>query len=235
MTSKTKFKIVIDVAMSIVLFICMSYQFTGQTNHEIAGAVMLVLFILHHILNIRWFQGLVKEKRSSGKCNYGRGFLNVIDFALLVTMLLLMISGIRMSRTVFAFVKLEFIGLGMARNLHMLSSHLGFLLMGIHIGLHFGMIKNMIRKMLKIRNDNVARTWILRGIDFVLSMYGLYAFWKRNFLSYITLEMQFAFFDYAEPVAFYLIDLLAVMILMGSIGYYIHRFLSSKVEAMKGR
>lgn len=130
MNTKTKIKVLVDIAMSMVLFICMSYQFIGQENHEIAGAVMLILFILHHILNVRWFMGLTK-----GKYGLQRIFLTIIDFSVLLTMLLLMISGIRMSRMVFAFINIEFIGMGTARIIHMVTSYLGFLLMGIHIGL----------------------------------------------------------------------------------------------------
>lgn len=174
MNFKTKIKVFIDIAMSIVLFICMSYQFVGQENHEISGAVMLVLFILHHILNIRWFKGLLK-----GKYSPGRIFLTVIDFAMLATMLLVMLSGIRMSRTVFAFLDLKFMGMETARSLHMIMSYLGFLL-------------------------------------------------KRNFLSYITLQIHFVFFDYTEPVIFYVLDLMAIMMLMGSVGYYVQKLLTTK-------
>lgn len=118
-----------------------------------------------------------------------------------------------------------------ARNIHMVASYLGFLLMGVHIGLHFGMMQNMMRKMFKITNRNTTRTWILRGIDAVIVVYGVYALLQRNFLSYITLKMQFVFFDYSEPVIFYVIDLTAIMILMGSVGYYIQKLLTSKRKA----
>lgn len=223
MNLKMKFKILVDIAMSIVLFLCMSYQFIGQENHEIAGAVMLVLFILHHILNIRWFGGIAKGKYSSRRI-----FLTGVDFVMLVTMLLLMISGIRMSRTVFAFLDLKFIDMETARSIHMVTSYLGFLLMGIHIGLHFGMIQGMMRKLFRIQDKNIIRTWILRGIDMALVIYGLYALVKRQFLSYITLQMHFVFFDYTEPIIFYLIDLMAIMILMGSFGYYTQKLLTMK-------
>lgn len=228
MKFKTKMKVLVDIAMSVILFICMSYQFIGQENHEIAGTVLFVLFILHHILNIRWFMGLTK-----GKYGAQRVFLTIVDFSVLITMLLVMISGIRMSRTVFVFLNLKFIGMETARSIHMVASYLGYLLMGMHIGMHFGMIQNMMRKMFKIQNKNRVRTWILRGIDFALIVYGLYALWKRNFVSYITLKMHFVFFDYTEPVIFYLIDLMAIMILMGSLGYYTQKFLSSKRKEKK--
>lgn len=220
---KAKCKMLIDIAMSVALFLCMSYQFIGQEKHEIAGALLLGLFILHHVLNRNWFRMLTK-----GKYSAQRIFLTGIDFAVLVTMLLVMISGIRMSRTVFAFLDLKFLSMQTARSLHMVCSYLGFLLMGMHIGIHFGMIQNMMRKVFKIHSKNSYRTWILRAVDFLLVLYGIYALGRRHFLSYITLKMHFVYFDYAEPVIYYLLDLMAIMILMGSIGYYIQKGLLKK-------
>lgn len=46
---------------------------------------------------------------------------------------------------------------------------------------------------------------------------------KRNFISYITLQMHFVFFDYEEPVIFYELDLLAITILMIFAGYYLQK------------
>ena len=34
----------------------MGYQFWGETAHEWAGTLMLLLFIAHHILNAGWYK-----------------------------------------------------------------------------------------------------------------------------------------------------------------------------------
>lgn len=217
MNFKSKVKMVIDIAMSIVLFVLMSFQFTGQKNHEIAGAVMLILFLFHNFINYKWYLTLGK-----GKYPIQRKLLVVTDIILLINMIALMVSGIGMSSYVFRFLDFD-MSKYLARNIHMVSSHLGFLLMGFHIGLHYGMILGMFRKVFHITKKNNKRTWILRSIAVVISLYGVYALIKRNFISYITLQVKFAFFDYEELVFFYEWDLFAITILMIFIGYYLQK------------
>lgn len=185
--------------MSVVLFVLMSYQHTGQKNHEIFGAIMLVLFILHHILNYKWFKNLGK-----GKYSPQRLLLTVTDCLMLVVMLLLMISGIGMSRYVFRFLNFD-MSMSLARNMHMVASYLSFLIMGFHIGQHFGMILGRLRKF------NI-KPWILQIIAAITAIYGLVALVKRNFLSYITLRMHFVNFNYEEPIIYYELDLFSILI-----------------------
>lgn len=55
MKTKMKIKILIDFLMTISLLFLMAYQITGQNLHEWLGAGMLVLFIIHNILNLKWY------------------------------------------------------------------------------------------------------------------------------------------------------------------------------------
>ena len=51
MKTLAKVKIAVDVLMTLLLLFLMGYQFWGDTAHEWAGAIMFILFIVHHILN----------------------------------------------------------------------------------------------------------------------------------------------------------------------------------------
>ena len=62
MKAKMKIKRGIDFLMTVLLLLLMSYQITGQKLHEWFGTGMLVLFLLHNILNIRWYGSLFKGK-----------------------------------------------------------------------------------------------------------------------------------------------------------------------------
>lgn len=57
---KLKIKMGIDFLMTALLLCLMAYQVTGQKLHEWFGTGMLVLFLLHNILNIRWYGSLFK-------------------------------------------------------------------------------------------------------------------------------------------------------------------------------
>lgn len=228
MNLKLKIKISIDILMSIVLFVLMSYQFTEQKKHEIAGAIMLVLFIFHHALNYKWFTSLGK-----GKYSKIRILTLVVDILLFVGMISLMLSGIGMSRYVFRFLDFD-MSQNIARSTHMVASYGSFLLMSIHIGLHYNMILLMIHKIFGITKPNRVRTVIYTGFIGGISIYAIYALIKRKFILYITLQMHFVFFDYDEPIIFYEIDLLTITLLMVFVGYYLQRLLSNNSIKSKG-
>lgn len=219
MSNKMKIKMTLDICMTILMFGAMSYQYFGDKNHELIGTALFVLFIGHHLLNRNWYKNIGK-----GKYTLPRMLQSVIDLLLLLDMIGSMISGIGLSRYVFRFLNVD-MSASFARNLHMVTSHGMFLLMGMHIGLHYGMIMGMMRKVLGIQKENLMRVWILRSLAVLISGYGVYALQKRSFLSYLTLKVHFAFFDFEEPMIFYELDLLAMTILMAFIGYYLQKIM----------
>ena len=67
MKTRQVIKIGIDISMTVLLFILMAFHYVGLQWHEVTGAVMLVLLILHHILNGYWYRALGNGKYSSGR------------------------------------------------------------------------------------------------------------------------------------------------------------------------
>lgn len=227
MKAKQILKIVIDICMTVLLFVLMAFHYVGLQWHEITGAVMLVLFILHHILNGNWYRTLGK-----GKYRSGRVFLTVVDAVLLVDMILLMFSGIAMSRYVFRFLDIP-VSKAWARGMHMTASYAGFLLMGFHIGLHYGMFMGMVKKACSITGTGGRSakrcTWILRIVAVLIAAYGVYALYTRKFIDYIFQKVMFAFFDFDEPVISFVLDYAAIMGLMIFLSYYFQKFLQRKL------
>ena len=140
MKPKAKLKFGIDILMTLMLLFLMGYQFWGDVAHEWAGAGMLALFMIHHLLNVGWHKNVLR-----GKYNPSRILMLIINILLFADMLGLMISGILLSNHVFAFLGIHG-SLSFARLLHMASAYWGFVLMSLHLGLHWGMILGMIRR-----------------------------------------------------------------------------------------
>lgn len=69
----------------------------------------------------------------------------VTDFAVLISMLGLMVSGIILSREVFAFLPISG-GTAFARQVHILAAFWGFVLMALHLGLHWNMVLGLVRR-----------------------------------------------------------------------------------------
>ena len=143
--AKMKIKMGIDFLMTVLLFLLMSYQITGQELHEWFGAEMLVLFLLHNILNIRWYGSLFK-----GKYTLLRAMQTLINISVLISMLCLGFSGIVLSRHIFAGLPIQG-PMATARTMHLAASYWGFVLMSVHLGMHWGMIVGMFRRLLKGR------------------------------------------------------------------------------------
>ena len=218
MKQKAVIKIVIDIIMTFALLLLMGYQFWGEAIHEWIGVVMFVLFILHHILNRNWHRNMAK-----GKYTPLRTLELVIDLLLFADMLLLIYSGVVISKTAFAFWPING-GLALARRLHILGSYWGFMLMSLHIGLHWNMLWGLFRKATssKINWKRSNIFWFIAGL--AAAIYGIFAFVKREFVTYLFLKSEFVFMDYAEPKILFYIDYLAIMGLCIFIAYYLSKF-----------
>lgn len=215
MKRKSKLKLVVDILMILTFLFLMGYQLWGESAHEWAGVSMLVLFIIHHVLNVPWYRNLFR-----GKYTRVRVLINGVDLILLAVMVCLMISGLTMSRHVFAFLPISG-GMGAARLIHMSACYWGFVLMAFHLGLHWGMMLARFRQMCGGETLSGGCRLFLRFLGIFTAGYGLYAFVTRDLVTYMFLRTQFVFLDYSEsPVSFY-IDYLAIMGLFIWIAHYL--------------
>ena len=212
MKPKQALKITVDMAMTVLLLLLMTYERIGQAAHEWIGIGMFVLFVLHHILNRKWCKALLK-----GKYTLLRALQTALVAAVLFCMLGSMVSGVMLSRYAFAFLQVN-AGHSFARMLHMLSAYWGFVFMGLHLGFHWGMMMGIAKKLFK--KPSVIRKWILRAAAIVIAGYGIYAFIMRDLGSYMLLKNLFVFFDFEEPVILFVLDYIAVMGLFVTISYY---------------
>ena len=217
MSYKMIVKISVDIAMTVALLLLMAYQLIGDEAHEWIGIIMFVLFVLHHILNMAWSRNVLK-----GKYNARRMVQTLLVVLILLCMCGSMVSGIILSRYVFAPLNIQ-AGMSWARSVHMLCAYWGFVFMSIHLGLHWNMIIAMARKAVARKQNNHTKviTVIMRIIAVAIAVYGMFAFVKRDIWNYMILKNHFAFFDFSEPVIFFILDYLAVMGLFVFVGHYL--------------
>ncbi len=210
---KQNIRVIIDVAMALALPVLMAYSLVGEELHEVIGSVMLILFIIHHILNRRWFLTLNK-----GKYNRQRIFHTVTDAVLLVLMILQPLSGILMSKYLYTFINVDGVA-ATVRIIHLVCAYWCFAIMSIHAGTHL-----MVPLKLLEKKSPKAKPLLLISLAAV-SLYGVYAFVRRGFIDYMFMKTVFAFFDYSESVLLFLADYLAVMILFMTTGLILENLL----------
>ena len=208
---------IIDMLMVLVLPILMAYSLIGENIHEVIGVCMLVVFIIHHVINRKWWTGLFK-----GKYNAVRVLNTAVNLILAVYMILQPVSGILMSKYVLKEVTISGAS-GTLRTIHMTFAYWGFMLMSFHMGLHVRAVSASLTKQMSKSMRAVFTTVFL-----LISVYGVYAFIKRGIGDYLLMKVMFAFFDFGEARILFLLDYAAVMILVASIGYYLQSLLINK-------
>lgn len=201
-----KAKIITDVGMYAVLLLLMSeYQIKGL-SHECLGIAFGVLFIMHTVLNRKWYSSLIK-----GRYNAVRALALAISSLLLIFTLCSMISGMLVSQRLFAFTNGSAIEAG--RKLHLLSTAWLFLLSSFHMGMHLKFIYN-----------KRLRKWFRAALCIILSagaIYGILTFVERRMWEELFLMIEFQkSFDSSIDTAEYIIGSLAVTVMLALLGMF---------------
>jgi len=140
------FKFFLSLALTIVMLLLMDPRsFYGLAFHEWAGLIIGIFFILHKILNWGWIKkvtvGFFRKCTGRARLNY------ILDVLLLAGMILMILSGIAIART----IDFSWLNLGgnrvFWRVMHTSSSFITLALFGIHLGLHW----NWVRKRLHLK------------------------------------------------------------------------------------
>ena len=192
--------------MTLALPCLMAYELIGQETHEILGLCTVGLFILHHAMNWQWHRNLFR-----GKYTAYRTVLTLLDVLMIIVFIDQAVTGIMMAKHVFP--DLPHVGRrSFARVLHLLGAYWGFTVCCLHAGMHMtGMIRKWISK------TGMARV-LPAALALCVSGYGIYAFVKRGLPNYMTLREQFVFFDFDEPLIWFFLDYIAVLLMLMLLG-----------------
>jgi len=224
MKTVMKYKIAVDICMTAGMLASMAYMLISEEAHEWIGAGMFLLFIVHNILNRKWYRVILK-----GRYTAVRVLQTVINLLTLLCMLCLMISGIMLSRFVFLFLPING-GVAFARTLHLLAAYWGFVLMSFHLGLHWGTILGVIKRAVNLKKIPKVMKRSMQGVAALVAGYGVYAFIKHDMVSYMFLSKRFVFFDFERPLLLFFVDYMAIMGLWIWVSYYLKLFLSKLTQ-----
>lgn len=185
-----KIKIIVDIMMYIIFIILMGHHITDNLIHEILGISIFILFIIHGILNYRYYKTIFK-----GKYNKKRTIILITNILLLISMLCMIISAINISSDIFKFLNISPKIWG--RKLHMLSTSWGFIFMSVHVGLHLNILINKLNKKLN--------KYIYYLLVIIMITYGIYSFIKLNLISDMFLLNPFKYYNFNEqPIIYYI-------------------------------
>ena len=220
---KEHIKNLVDMALFLLFVFCMGIHLWSTLAHEIAGAAMLILLVVHNIFNRTWYSSLGR-----GRYTAMRILLSLLVVLVLAVFLLMAYSSEVISRYVFVFLP-DFGSPAQAHRLHLWGAYWGMMLISLHIWVHW---QKFIR-LGDLSSMLTAGSWMgvaakLAGIG--IAIYGCYIFMDRQCLDYLLMRNQFAMFNNNESALSFYTDYVAMM----GAGIFVAHYLT-KLLKMAGR
>jgi hypothetical protein len=176
---KNWMKLSLDLIMAVGLFSLFSVAAVGLAFHEVVGLALFGATILHLAFNWRWIVSFTRRLFSKNipfKTRLGY----VLNVLLLISFVIIIGSGITMSKFVFAGVYEE---VDTFKTAHYFFSAFALLLIGIHTGFHWAFIKAMFGKVVKI--PKLAVKPVMAVMLMVIMASGTWGLMNSSFIAWI--------------------------------------------------
>ena len=145
MSKQNKAKLFLDLSAFIALLIASAPRFTGNAIHEWLAIALSGAIVTHLLLNWNWIVQI--SSRLFTKVAKGQRFNYALNWGLFLSGIMIMLSGLMISKTVMPFFGIT-LPQGLSwRELHSLSTNITMALMGLHVAVHWSWIVNMFKRM----------------------------------------------------------------------------------------
>lgn len=189
-------RLLLDLIAAGLLLAALAYYWLDNTAHELIGAGMFLLLIVHNLFNRRWYGAIAKAREP-------RKLIDVmLTLSLLAAMLVLLLTSVMISRTVFSFLQLG--GGFTARQVHLFAAYWTLAFVAIHIGLRWQRVMLAVRSTLRITGYSAVRTAALRLAAAAIAVYGLQSSFVMGVGTRLALQMSLDGWDFdtAAPAFF---------------------------------
>ena len=131
----TKTNLILDLTIFAAFLAVYNTNLTGISLHEWLALALAAAVLLHLLLHWNWMIGVFKR---FFKKLFHQSRLNMaVDVLFFLALTVSMTSGLMISRTILPTLGIRMNGMNNWKTLHVLSSDLSFLLLGLHFALHF--------------------------------------------------------------------------------------------------
>ena len=178
-----KKKIIADITMTLIFVLIIDTFFTGILLHEALGIAVAIVFVIHHILNLKWIKG-VSKNFFGGIIPLKTKIMYILNILLFISCGFTILSGILISQELFKFIALK--DTFSMSVWHHFSSYVSLILLSIHLGLHWNMVMNAFRKMFNLKEQSPLRKIILRILSFGMAVMGILSLMKTEVKNYFT-------------------------------------------------
>lgn len=209
-------RLALDLTAVVLLIAGLAYYWLDNLSHELIGTAMFVLLIVHGVFNRRWYGGILK-----GRYDSRRTMSAAINLSFLTVMLVLLVSSIMVSRSLFAFLSLESFT---AREIHKLAAYWAVAILGIHLGLHWAVVMNWLRNRF-VSGSSAIRAAILRAMALVMAVYGVQSTFDMALGSKLMRRATLDMWDFNEATPLFFANYLSIVGLYAVLTHYGTRLL----------
>ena len=207
-------KIWVDVVMYLLFLLLMGQYLLRDAPHEWLGIAAGALFILHNVLNYKWYKTIFK-----GRYKGIRIVQTAVNILLLLAVFGCMLSGIFASQYIFSVGNGSTIELG--RFLHLVTTAWAFILMSVHLGLHWTKFMGMAKKIPMKPKTQTALCRFLQVLVLVLCIYGVCLFIDRRFWEELFHRIDYQKeYDESKTFLIYLMESAVMSSLLVAVTHY---------------
>ena len=207
----------VDVLMLALLLALTAYAYLAGALHEAAGLGFLVVIGVHLGLSFRQSGGNWLRPFS-----WMRSACRLVELILLADIVNLGVSGIALAPSLFVF-PFPVLRPSLARSLHRVLAHSALMLAGIHLGLRIPVLLGLVGIRRQRSSRQRPRGIALTAVLGLVAAYGLVAAVRRDYFR-IDLDTHLMMFaNTEEPLAFFILDHGAILVLALTIGRLLRR------------
>lgn len=177
---KNSYKFVLDIVLTVVFAYFFVPAATGLVFHEWGSVIIGLVGILHLIFNWKWVTCVSKKALSEGITGKAR-FCYVLNWTLFIDMLVILISGLFISKVVLPYFR--YFPTVNWLPIHIVSSFVGLVIIGMHLGLHWNWIKQ--------RFSWVKKFWSSAGPALLIAAYIILVVGTVTFLAQVPKQVQY--------------------------------------------
>lgn len=216
--TRLMWRLAITAAAAILMLLALAYWWHGNLFHEIVGTLMFLLLIGHNIIN-RWWYGTVLRTPPDRR----RRILVIVNLALLAPMLVLLVTSVLISQSLFAFLPIQ--TSFTVREVHTMAAYWALVMLAIHLGLHWPIVMNAVARTLGIVERNALRTLALRLSAGAIAVYGLSSLAVMDIGSKLTNRYTMDMWDFQQAALLFLFNVGSIVVLLAVLTHYLLQLL----------
>ena len=187
-------RLLLPAAMALLLLLSLAYWWLENVPHEIFGTAMFAFLAWHIAVNRFWFKNLLR-----GRYNIRRMITLVLHIMLIANMLVLLITSIVISKSLFASLPIP--DSFYLRDLHWFAAYWVMIIVGIHIGLHWARVMTYVALSGGGAQECAIRTALLRSAALLVAGFGTWSISVLGVWTKLTFTYSLEFWDFTVSVA----------------------------------